>query len=197
MTGLIILAAGASSRLGMPKQNLLFNGKTLLQHSVDNALASVCSKVIVVLGANTALIDPLKTHPNLLVTHNAEWAEGMGASIRRGLTTLLNTEPRSDSVVLMLCDQPFADTPLINNLAATSESSAKSIIACTYENTVGPPALFNRMHFDELLRLTGNEGAKKLLLKYQQQVQTIPFALGSVDIDTTSDYDGLLREKSE
>ena len=78
MTAAIILAAGESSRLGQPKQNLLFNGQTLLQRAVDSAQRSKCKPVIVVLGANAdAIMPPAKT----TLLYNKDWKEGMASSI--------------------------------------------------------------------------------------------------------------------
>jgi len=193
MTGLIILAAGSSSRLGKPKQNLLFNGKTLLQHAVDNALESVCSKVTVVLGANAELIQPLIIRTNLSVVHNADWAEGMASSIRYGLAELTLLLPDLNAVVLMLCDQPFVDNALIDQLVKAGDSSTSGIAACAYDNTIGPPAYFNSNHFKELSQLKGKEGAKKILLTYSEKVKTIPFALGGTDIDTIEAYNQLMN----
>ena len=193
MTGLIILAAGASSRLGKPKQNLLFNGKTLLQHAVDNTLASVCSTVTVVLGANAGLIEPLVLRPNLSVIHNANWAEGMASSIRNGLTELIQSSPELNAIVLMLCDQPFVDAALIDQLVMSGQNNTSGIAACAYDGTVGPPAYFSSDYFDELLGLTGNDGAKKVLLKYADNISTVRFDLGSVDIDTIDEYDNLIN----
>jgi molybdenum cofactor cytidylyltransferase len=76
MTGLIILAAGESSRLGQPKQNLMFKGQTLLQHAVDSALQSNCEHVIVVLGANADKIKPIRATTTL---YNKDWKEGMAS----------------------------------------------------------------------------------------------------------------------
>ena len=190
MIGLVILAAGSSSRLGKPKQNLAFQGSTLLQRSIKAALAADCQQVLVVLGANASIIEPtIKSEPVQLI-HNSDWQAGMSSSINCGLTTLLKTTPQLQSVILMLCDQPFADTSIINQLIQASANN-KHLVACNYNGTIGVPALFDKSHFEELLALEGNEGAKKLLLKYTNEVHTVPFPLGMIDIDTIGDYERL------
>ncbi len=190
MTGLIILAAGSSSRLGKPKQNLVFQGNTLLQRTIKFALAADCQQVLAILGANSAVIEPTIKNEPIQIIHNPDWEEGMASSIRHGLTALLKSHPDIKNVILMLCDQPFADTSIINQLVQASANN-KAIVASAYNGTIGPPALFNKIHFNELLTLKGKEGAKKLLLKYADEVHTVPFPLGMIDIDTIGDYERL------
>src|ERR1700742_4629961 len=102
MTGLIILAAGESSRLGKPKQNLLFNGQTLLQGAVDSAQRSTCDPVIVVLGANADQINPIA---GVTTLYNKDWGEGMASSIRTAINEI-NKDVSVDKVIILLCDQP-------------------------------------------------------------------------------------------
>jgi len=190
MTGLIILAAGESARLGQPKQNLVFGDKTLLQNAVETALASVCEPIIVVLGANEQIIRPTISHYPVNIVHNADWAEGMASSIRRGVAEM-KKDPQVTSVILMLCDQPFVSTGLLNELAAAGAEN--DIVACVYNNTAGVPVLFNAKYLEQLQLLTGDEGAKHLLLKYGEDVLYIPFPMGGVDIDTMNDFEKLKR----
>ena len=194
MTGVIILAAGSSSRLGKPKQNLIFQGQTLLQRAIQNALSSVCQSVIVVLGGNAEIIQPTIEEQPVPVIYNPGWAEGMGSSIRLGITELQKANPNVKSAILMLCDQPFADAAIINQLIQKRSSSGKTIVASTYDGITGSPALFDHSHFDELLQLTGNNGAKKLLVKHANELALIPFLLGAIDIDTIGDYERLENE---
>src|ERR1700761_2240537 len=106
MTAGIILAAGPSSRLGFPKQTLLYKGKTLLELAVEAALKSKCGPVVVVLGANAAEIEPGIKNNNITILHNANWEEGMSSSIRTAIKHL-EKDPEIDAAVMMLCDQPF------------------------------------------------------------------------------------------
>lgn len=191
MTGVIILAAGSSSRLGKPKQNLVFQGQTLLQRAIQNALASVCESVIVILGGNAEAIQATLKDQPVPVIYNVNWQEGMASSIRKGLIELQKLVPQITSAVLMLCDQPFADASIINQLIQKKSTAQQNIIASEYDGTIGSPALFDRSLFSELLQLTGSEGAKKLLVKYAEDVATIPFLLGAIDIDTAGDYERL------
>jgi molybdenum cofactor cytidylyltransferase len=190
MTGLIILAAGESARLGQPKQNLIFQEKTLLQRAVESALASVCEQVLVILGAHDEVIKPTIRQYPVKIIHNTHWEEGMASSIRLGINEL-QKEPNIISVILILCDQPFVDTTLLDELAKSS--SKAEIVACYYNNSLGVPVLFSSKYFEELLQLEGHDGAKKLLIKYADEVLSIPFPMGGVDIDTIEDYEKLKK----
>lgn len=189
MTGVIILAAGSSSRLGQPKQNLIYQGQTLLQKTIETAIAAGCSPVMVVLGANAEVISPTIKNLPATIIHNPAWQQGMASSISLGIARLQKTAPQVTSVILMLADQPFVNPQLISELIKAQ--TQKGIVACAYNGTTGAPVLFNKIYFNELLLLKGHEGAKKLLSKYAGDVFTIPFALGSIDIDTAEDYEGL------
>ncbi|EHQ29163.1 nucleotidyltransferase family protein [Mucilaginibacter paludis] len=191
MTGLVILAAGQSSRLGQPKQNLLYKGKTLLQHALVAATGSGCQPIVLVLGAHTAAIEPGIEGHAIQVIHNADWPEGMASSIRAGIIQL-QQNPEVDSALMMLCDQPFANAQLLTSLLNKRQETGKGIIACTYNGTAGVPVLFDRQYFTELLSLKGHEGAKKLLARYADDTTLVDFAHGGVDIDTMEDYEGLV-----
>ena len=188
-TGIVILAAGSSSRLGQPKQNLVYQGQTLLQRIVETSLASVCRPVIVVLGANADVISATIADKPVNIIVNDDWHEGMASTIRSGLEELLTIIPGIEAAILLLCDQPFVTVQLINDLVSTS--SELEIVACAYNGTIGVPALFSSELFNELCLLNGQDGAKKILLKYPDNVITIPFPLGSVDIDTIEDFEKL------
>jgi molybdenum cofactor cytidylyltransferase len=192
MTGLIILAAGESSRLGFPKQTLLFNGKTLLELAIEAGLKSKNRPVIVVLGANANAIENGIKAYDANIIYNADWAEGMASSIRIAIKNLQKLNA-VDGVVIMLCDQPFVTRAIIDNLLYKQQETGKKIIASTYNGTLGVPVLFDRSFFNELLLLEGHEGAKKILNNHPDDIAAIPFEKGSIDIDTIADYEYLIR----
>jgi molybdenum cofactor cytidylyltransferase len=188
--GAIILAAGGSTRMGRPKQLLRYEGKTLLRRAVETAVASVCNSIVVVLGAELAAgeLDQLP----ITIVDNAAWETGMGSSIRVGVETLARSGDRVESVVIMLCDQPHVTADLIDRLVATHHATGKRIVACQYGKVRGVPALFDSTLFDELACLEPNEGARRVIAAHTNEVATIPFARGSIDVDTPPDYQRLL-----
>lgn len=185
-TGVILLAAGSSSRLGRPKQLINYQGKTLLQHSIEAARHSAADVLIVVLGSNADLIQTHIESKEVSVLVHAHWKDGMSSSMQCGLRHLIETR-QVDQVVLMLCDQPFVDQGLLDQLMLDKQTSGKGIIACSYAGTVGVPALFDQKYFSELLALKGTEGAKKVILNHQEDTFLVDFPLGAVDLDTEED----------
>ena len=185
-TGVILLAAGSSSRLGRPKQLINYQGKTLLQHSIEAAQHSAADVLIVVLGCNADLIQTHIESKEVSVLVHAHWKDGMSSSMQCGLRHLIETR-QVDQVVLMLCDQPFVHQGLLDQLMLDKQTSGKGIIACSYAGTVGVPALFDQKYFSELLALKGTEGAKKVILNHQEDTFLVDFPLGAVDLDTEED----------
>lgn len=192
MTGLIILAAGASSRLGFPKQTLLYKGKTLLEIAIEAGTKSKCKPVVVVLGANAETLENGIKHYPIEIIHNPDWQQGMSSSIRTGMKAM-QTNDEVDGVIIMLCDQPFVTRAVIDNLIYKQQETGKRIVASSYQDTLGVPALFKRSLFAELLSLKGQEGAKKLLSSYPDEIAVIPFEKGAIDIDTIADYENLIN----
>ena len=193
-TGVIILAAGESSRLGSPKQLLVYSGATLLQHSIEVAQSSDAGLVVVVLGANAALIHADLKHVTANVVVNSAWKEGMASTIRCGLQTLLDLNPQTEAVILMVADQPFVTAGLLNNLMVVNRKEQCSIVASKYGTTFGTPVLFSKRFFPEVLELTGDAGAKSLVRKYMNETAFVPFPKGDIDIDTVEDYKSLSKE---
>lgn len=187
-TGIIILAAGNSSRLGRPKQLLPYRGQTLLTHVVGEALAAGLQPVVVVTGAFHAEVgDSLSGCPVDLV-FNRHWEAGMASGIVAGLSRI---QTKVSAVIIAVCDQPFISATLLLQLAETRETSGKGIVACAYANSIGTPVLFARSYFTKLLELSGTEGAKKLLKQHAADLATVDFPRGDVDIDTGEDAQNL------
>jgi molybdenum cofactor cytidylyltransferase len=191
--GIIILAAGSSSRLGRPKQLLEFNGITLLSHTTAEAANSKADSVVVVLGARADLIASGIDREIVYIVKNKNWDEGMASSVRLGLKTLLNQTPSLDAVIFMVCDQPFVSASLLNDLINTYKESGKRIVACNYGETTGPPALFHKSFFAELMQLKGDAGAKKIIQQHSDEVATVVFPKGKIDIDSIEDYEKLVK----
>ena len=191
--GTVILAAGSSSRLGRPKQLLEFGGMTLLGHTVTEAANSNTCSVVVVLGADGDLIANEIDGDIVSIVKNKNWEEGMASSIRLGLNTLLQNKPKIDAIIIMVCDQPFISTGILNDLMATHMKAGKSIVACNYGEAIGTPALFHKSLFKELMQLKGDVGAKKIIQQHRNDVATVLFPKGSIDIDTMEDYQSIQK----
>ncbi len=193
-TGIIILAAGNSSRLRRPKQLLSYQGKTLLQHIIDEALAAQLHPVVVVTGANSELISQ-SIYPPVRIAFNQNWQEGMASGIAAGTRALLATENIIEAVILAVCDQPFVSSELFLQLINVQKQTGKGIVASHYANTMGTPVLFTQYYFSQLINLWGKGGAKQLLETNQEDVASVSFPKGNIDIDTEDDYEDLLKNK--
>lgn len=192
--GIIILAAGESKRLGKPKQLLSFDGNTLLTRVANTACESGLKPVIAVLGANDDKISTTLNIPGLMVVKNDDWKEGMASSIRIGLTSMLDLAPQVDGVIVLVCDQPYLNQDLIKALIEAQRDAGLPSAAASYGGKLGTPALFHKSLFPELMSLSGDTGARKILDKMRECVVTIDFQMGIVDIDTAEDYERLLNE---
>lgn len=186
--GIIILAAGSSGRLGRPKQLLPYKNTSLLQYLVNEATASDAVKVVVVLGATCHLIQPHLNTKGIHIAINNEWKEGMAASIRCGINEMNKINPVVDAAILMVCDQPYVSTALLNGLIQTHQETGKPVVTSFYDNAAGPPALFHQSIFPELLLLSGDKGARKIVETHTGNVVHIPFPEGKYDIDTAEDF---------
>lgn len=187
-TGIIILAAGNSSRLGRPKQLLQYKESTLLKNTISEALKVKNSFVIIVTGSNHNLIVEEIDLAEATFFFNPEWESGMSSSIVKGINELLILNPDCEQCILAVCDQPFVTSSVFENLIIESKKIEKGIAASAYAETLGTPVLFEKKYFQDLLELNGQEGAKKLIKKYTADVVSVPFEKGNIDIDTEGDY---------
>lgn len=189
---ILILAAGGSTRLGEPKQLLGYNDTTLLNHVIDAALAIDSASVLVVTGASHNIVEESLQGSRGAIYYNAEWPSGMGSSIRNGVKEIRSRHGQLEAILVTVCDQPYVSTEIFQKLIALHESGNKGIAACKYAHTIGTPALFGKNYFDMLEKLRGDEGAKKIIRQFSNDVDVIAFEQGNVDIDTQADYRKLM-----
>jgi molybdenum cofactor cytidylyltransferase len=125
---------------------------------------------------------------------NERWESGIGSSIHCGIEAIRDA---SDAAVIMLCDMPFVDANLLNQIITSYADKAASIVASEYDGSPGVPALFSSKYFDELKSLTPEQGAKKVLSAHAAETLLVPFPKGTVDIDTPADAEWLNLELPE
>jgi len=196
-TGIIILAAGGSSRFGSIKQLLPLNGKTLLQHVIDEATQAGAQPIVVITGANATSVSGSIVDSNVSTLVNEKWQEGMASGIAAGVHKIISLNDSIKKIIVAVCDQPFVNSALFERLDEMQSKSGKPIVACTYADTIGTPALFATKYFDQLLSLQGDEGAKKIIKSNRTHVATVDFPKGEIDIDTQQDYENLLDEQKQ
>lgn len=193
--GIIILAAGGSSRLGQSKQLTHFGGQTLLHRTIHSALQTT-PHVIVVLGADFETHRASAAGLPVHVVENHSWEKGMGSSLKTGLSTLRRLFPELSSVIIMVCDQPLLDDRHLRNLVEKQRQSKALIVASAYQQSAGVPALFTKDTFDALAGIGDEVGARKLLQQMKDHVVTVDFPEGAIDIDTPEDLERLRSKVS-
>lgn len=184
--GLVLLAAGASKRLGQPKQLVSFHDKTLLQHTIDCGESLALKLKVLVIGANVDQILSESDFKSFEVCMNENWEEGMATSLNLGLQKLLDLQPNLSGVMVLVSDQPFISAKLLNEMIQ-SFSTESSIVVCKYQEVIGVPALIGSNYFEEIQALKGDQGARRIIKKYPDLVKTINFDQGNFDIDTPED----------
>lgn len=184
--GVIILAAGASERMGRPKQTLVFENETLLQRMAGTATSLGCGPVIIVLGANAQLFS--SECENAITVINDRWKEGMASSVCCGVNAIMEKLPAAEGVIITVCDQPYITVSLLQKLLDVHQQSQLPIVACSYGNTTGTPVFFHQTMFSELIELKGDKGAKEIIKKNKNRVALVDFPTGTVDLDTEEDY---------
>ncbi|MFC4211254.1 NTP transferase domain-containing protein [Pedobacter lithocola] len=194
-TAIIILAAGNSSRLGKPKQLLKYKEQTLLQIVTEAALTTQFHPVIVVLGAYANEIKALHNHPDVIYILNEQWESGMSSSIGIGINEVLKDFPDTENAIITVADQAHITADVFTALYKKHQTDNKSIVTSSYSKTTGTPTLFNKKYFSKLVNLQGSVGAKDLIKQNIDDTASVPFELGSIDIDTESDYKNLINHK--
>ncbi len=187
-TALIILAAGASRRMGQPKQLLRWQGTTMLQRIIREGKQAGLSPVVVVTGARRAAVEPAAEAEQAHIAYNPEWESGMGSSVVTGLNQLLYLLPEVDAAAFALTDQPYVGQELLQAMLQRLQQSAAPGIAARYQGSLGVPAIFRKALFSELLSLDGQKGAKPVLLRHQKELLAYPFPEGKTDLDTPEDW---------
>jgi len=189
----IVLAGGASTRFGSPKQLVRIGGRPLLHTVVARAAEVTGNALIVVLGAGAGELAPLLRHSPGSVVVNRQWREGLASSIRAGVARLPAT---CAGAMLVLADQAAVTSDDLRRLAGTWRRRPQCIAAALYAGTSGAPAIFPRSAFTELAALRGDSGARSVLRRSADRVIRVPMPAAELDLDTPEDLLALEPAKS-
>jgi 4-nitrophenyl phosphatase len=183
----IILAAGASTRLGRCKQLLNWKGKPLLAHVADVALRADLDPVIAVLGCQADQTYPALGDRPVQRLMNWRWEAGMSTSVQTGLVAV---PPQAEAAILLQCDQPLINADLLRAMVARFEETGAAIVHPAHAGRRGTPVLFARRLFPELSTVSGDEGGRNLIARHAKDVATVTVDEANVlrDIDTWEDY---------
>lgn len=184
---IIVLAAGASRRLGRPKQLLELGGEPLIRHTVRNAMASKADEVLVVLGneADRIALEIAELGPRTVI--NPDFTAGQSTSMVAGISALA---PDIDAVILMLGDQPTVAPALLDTLIERFHSTGAKIIQPYYDDgRPGNPVLIAHALFPELVEVTGDIGARNVVRERFAEIERVDVDLPHpLDVDSEEDY---------
>ena len=194
----VILAAGASTRFGQPKQLVDWNGLPLVAHVTSLALGAGLEPVVVVLGCLARAVEKALEvnglHPVRTVM-NWRWEEGLSTSVQAGLLAL---PPDTAAAVFIQCDQPLITPDLLRALAARHDETGSAIVHPAHGGRRRSPTLFARRFFGELAAISGDVGGRGIIERHPDAVSTVEVAdpVLLADVDTAADYERLLRYAS-
>ena len=178
----VVLAAGASRRLGEPKQLVEFCGEPLVRAIASEVCASSCDRVGVVVGSYAAQVAAALDGLPVAVLPNVLWNEGMAASVRCAVAWAARSA--CDALVLCVCDQPRLTTAHLERLIARHRASGRPV-GSRYADAIGVPALFGCDDYSRLAHLSGDEGARRLLARCA--IDVVDWPDGAFDVDLARD----------
>lgn len=180
----VVLAAGEASRFGSTKQLAIFRGQPLVTGAV-RAAESICGpRSLLVAGKDWKKVAAACEPQQGFMILNPRFAEGLATSLAGGIRGIRDV---ADGALLMLADQPLITSHHLESLVDAWNSSPDSIYATAYADTVGPPVIFPRRFFTDLLELTGDRGAKAVINMNRKNVVTIHLEDAAIDIDRPED----------
>jgi len=187
--GILVLAAGKSSRMNGIKQLKKINNKTLLDITLEKLKSRYSDEIYCVLGANAAAIKSEITSKNIQFIENLNYEKGLSSSIVSGITYFKKEALNFDGIFIVLADQPGIEITYLESLIAIFKENTDRIIASNYGNKLGVPAIFPKKYFSELLLIKGDKGAKEFINQRKSEVLCPEFSTNFFDIDTKEDLE--------
>jgi len=196
MISAIILAAGEAKRMGRAKLLLPWQGKTVLEHVLDQLIHSRVDEIILVLGHGAERIREKIPARDIKIVINPAYREGMSASLRQGLMIM---DEKAEAFMVVLGDQPGISKEIVNQLIQAFHHARpkKNIVLPTYQNLRGHPVLFSVRYREEMGKLKGDVGARRILTDHPEDILRVEMETDAVlqDIDTPEDYRKYLQRK--
>jgi molybdenum cofactor cytidylyltransferase len=192
----IILAAGASTRFGRPKQLLRLKGRYLIEWVLEAALNARLKRVILVLGYAHQKIQQMLgkklRHPKLQIEVNPHYQDGQSGSLQHGLSCVSDTYP---AVMFLLADQPFVDAVTLNSLLEQFWSTDKDICVPTFAGRIGNPCIFGNRFYPQIMQISGDIGARRIIHANPEQVQKVQLQNPHffLDVDTHADFEKIKK----
>jgi molybdenum cofactor cytidylyltransferase len=192
----VVLAAGASTRMGRAKQLLPLGETTVLTRTLENVCAAGLEDIVLVLGASAEEIRR-QLHQSLLqglrVVINQAYAQGMASSLREGLSAV---DQESDAALIVLGDQPFLQPQTLHRIIDRYRGSRAQIVVPTYQGERGNPVLLHRSVFSEAMVLEGDVGCRAIFANHLEGISKVEVEDMGVllDLDDPADYERLKQQ---
>lgn len=177
--------------MGRLKQLLRYHGRTLLDHSIRQAVEAGLEPVIVVVGAEAEELAEAVAAENIEIVRNARWESGMGSSVAAGMRRV--EDSGSEAVAILAADQPLVTSEHLREMSKLLWSSSVRMVGAEYNGTLGVPAFFKREMFSLLASLPPEAGARRLLRGARTEIGAYPLPEAALDIDTPEDFAALER----
>lgn len=192
----LILAAGRSTRMGVPKMLLPWGQSTVIRTIINKALNAELSPVVVVTGAYQALLDEelAPFTPGISIVHNEEFTQhDMFYSVKKGISHLMD---KCEAVMLFLGDQPHISLRIISDMGSLFYSQRPGILIPSYNMRRGHPTLIHHRFFQEILSMPNESNLKVFLASHEHEIQYLTIQDNSVleDIDSPEGYQRLKNE---
>lgn len=191
---ILILAAGASNRIGQPKQLLTYKNGTFISNITKEAIKSKMGDVFIVYGAYRHQIESeLRPFARKAKSfYNDNWERGMGNSLAKGITEI-SQHGNYDAAIILLADQVMVDANCIRRLVELHQKTGKGLIPSYYAESYGPPTLFSSDYFETLKELDGDVGAKFLFKQNVSDLAAFYYPPAKIDIDHLDEYYELVK----
>lgn len=190
----LILAAGASRRMGKNKALLPWGNKTVLESLMDEAAASGPGEILVVTGAYREAVMEILGPDAGFVLHNPGWEAGMGTSLAHGVREAERRCPGATALLVLLADQPLITRTYLRHIREEHQQFPNHIIASDYGGPAGVPALFPRRFWAGLREFSRDQGAKGLIRSHRAECRVLDPGLAILDIDTPEAYEKALQK---
>jgi len=186
----ILLAAGASTRMGSNKLMLELDGVPLVRRAAERMLAAGVAPLIVVTGHEPARVHEALAGLDITFVENLDYRGPTSGSLHAGLRAVPTD---ASGALILLSDMPYVTTAMLAALVARAQTPDVPLVVSRYGDVFAPPLLFTRSLFDELLAWQGEGCGKAVVRRHENAAAVLEWTTAALaDIDTPDDYTAAL-----
>jgi molybdenum cofactor cytidylyltransferase len=190
----VVLAAGASTRMGRNKLLLRIGGESLVRRAARRALAAGLDPVIVVVGNEAQRSRQELSGLSCRVVENPDFEKGIHLSLRAGIAAV---PPEATAAVVVLADMPLVTDQMMGALVERFRESGATLAISTYGGVQAPPTLYERRLFEELKAAEGEGCSKRVIERHRGEAVSVAWpAAALTDVDRPEDFERIRQELS-